>query len=563
MLTRREFITFVSGLLMVPGVSIIASETNSGEGELPVLTKEVIAQAEKIAGLELTDAERELMLEGLKDHVQKYDTLRGIPLPNSVTPALQFQSILPGRQTRKPLPTLREVEESSVERPDDLEEIAFWPVTHLAHLVRTRQVTSVELTQLYLERLKRYDPQLKCVITLTEELAWKQAHRADEEIAQGYYRGALHGIPWGAKDLLATKGIKTTWGATPYQDQVIDTNATVVERLEESGAVLIAKLTLGALAWGDVWFGGMTRNPWNPETGSSGSSAGSASATAAGLLGFAIGTETLGSIVSPCTHCGVTGLRPTFGRVSRYGAMALSWSMDKIGPICRSVDDCALVFDAIRGPDGKDATLVDVPFAWEPEIDVSQLRIGYLEQDISKERENTGWRQNDLASLEQLSELGFQLESVVLPDFPVESIGFVLAAEAAASFDELTRSNRDDEMVRQIRHAWPNVFRQARFIPAVEYIQANRARTLLMERMEEFFAEIDVLIAPSFEGSSLQATNLTGHPTVVVPNGFSEGMPTSICFISNIFDESRALAVAKAYQRATNFHLQRPPLSRG
>ncbi|RMI25838.1 MAG: amidase, partial [Calditrichaeota bacterium] len=381
--------------------------------------------------------------------------------------------------------------------------------------------------------------------------------RADAEIAAGKYRGPLHGIPYGAKDLLAVKGYPTTWGAAPYKDQFIDKNATVIKRLEEAGAVLVAKLTMGALAWGDVWFGGKTRNPWNLEQGSSGSSAGSASATAAGLVAFAIGTETWGSIVSPSTRCGTTGLRPTYGRVSRNGAMALSWSMDKIGPICRSVEDCALVFNAIYGPDEEDPTLYDLPFNYDASLDIRKLRIGYLKSEFEKDTLNKPF--ND-AALQQLQKMGVELIPIELPDYPVWDISFILDAEAAAAFDQLTRSNRDDLLVRQIKNAWPNVFRMSRFIPAVEYINANRIRTILINRMTEIFKKVDVYVTPSF-GTNLLLTNLTGHPCVVVPNGFKDdGTPVSISFIGNLFGEAETLIVAKRYQDATGFHLKHPEL---
>ncbi len=411
---------------------------------------------------------------------------------------------------------------------------------------------------MYLERLKEHGPTLQCVVTLTEELALKQAARADAEIAAGKYRGPLHGIPYGAKDLLAVKGYKTTWGAMPYKDQMIDENSTVVKKLEEAGAVLVAKLTLGALAWGDVWFGGKTKNPWNLEEGSSGSSAGSGSATAAGLVAFAIGTETWGSIVSPSTRCGVTGLRPTFGRVSRAGAMALSWSMDKIGPMCRTVEDCAIVFNAIYGPDGLDQSLIDLPFNYNADVDLTGLRIGYLKSAF--EGDYTG-KDNDEASLKVLRELGVDLIPFELPEFPVENISFILWAEAAAAFDELTRSGQDELMVRQIQRAWPNVFRASRFIPAVEYIQANRARHILIQKMAEQMKAVDLFVTPSFGGNNLLVTNLTGHPCVVVPNGFKEnGSPTSISFIGQLYDEGTILAVAKAYQDATDWHKQHPSM---
>jgi Asp-tRNA(Asn)/Glu-tRNA(Gln) amidotransferase A subunit family amidase len=445
-----------------------------------------------------------------------------------------------------------------IQVPENIDELAFYPVTSLAQLIRSQKITSVELTKMYLARLKKYGPRLECIITLTEKLAMKQAKMADEEIATGHYRGPLHGIPWGAKDLLATKGIRTTWGAMPYKDQIIDEDATVVERLKEAGAVLVAKLTMGALAMGDVWYGGKTKNPWNLEQGSSGSSAGSAAATSAGLVGFAIGTETLGSIVSPSTRCGVTGLRPSYGRVSRYGAMALSWSMDKIGPICRTVEDCALVFHAIQGPDGKDLTIVDVPFGWNPSSDLLDIRVGFLTAAFEQKSRT---KENDQAALEVLRSLGIELIPFELPEFPARAISHILSAEAAAAFDDLTRSGKDNLLVRQGRGAWPNSFRQARFIPAVEYIQANRLRTLLMQKMAERMGGIDVFITPTYGGNNLLITNLTGHPAVVVPSGFDDkGNPTSITFIGNLFEEGKALRVAKAYQDATGFHLKHPSL---
>jgi Asp-tRNA(Asn)/Glu-tRNA(Gln) amidotransferase A subunit family amidase len=443
-----------------------------------------------------------------------------------------------------------------VKLPGDINELAFYSIGELAELIRTKQITSTELTKFFLNRLAKYDPELHCVITLTEERALYQAKLMDEEIAQGKYRGMLHGIPFGAKDLLAAKNYKTTWGAKPYKDQIIDEDATVIKNLEKAGAVLCAKLTLGALAWGDVWFGGMTRNPWDTLKGSSGSSAGSASSVSAGLLPFAIGTETWGSIVSPSTVCGTTGLRPTYGRVSRTGAMALSWSMDKIGPICRSAEDLAIVFYAMYGPDGIDQTLYDVPFNYEPVIDFKKLKIGYLKSDFDKLYD---FHTRDSITLSKLKELGAELIPLELPSLPVNDLSIILSAEAGAAFDELTRSNRDDLLVRQIKDAWPNVFRSSRFIPAVEYINANRIRFLLIQQMQELMEEIDIYIAPSWEGENLLLTNLTGHPCVVLPNGFSEdGTPTSITFIGRLYDEGRLIAFAKKYQEATDFDKKHP-----
>ena len=523
-----------------------------------------VAAAEKLTGLEFSPAERDSMLDDLRENLESYQKIRRLTIANNIPPALLFNPIPVGFRLEQESRGFKMRPPKSLALPEDrtkienFEVLAFASVRDLAELIRTRQITSTELTRMYLHRLKKHAATLECAITFTEELAMRQAGRADREIAAGYYRGPLHGIPYGAKDLLAVRGYKTTWGAEPYKDQVIDETAVVIQKLEEAGAVLIAKLALGALAWGDVWYNGTTRNPWNIEQGSSGSSAGSASATAAGLVAFAIGTETWGSIVSPSTRCGTTGLRPTYGRVSRTGAMALSWSMDKIGPICRTVEDCALVFDAIRGPDGIDLTLVNAPFNYDPDIDLKTVRIGYLKDLFDKPY---GGHEADSISLETLRALGLELVPITLPDCPVEALSFILSAEAAAAFDELTRSGRDDLMVRQIKNAWPNVFRSSRFIPAVEYIQANRVRFTLIQEMQKIMTGIDVYVAPSFGGNNLLLTNLTGHPGVVLPNGFDEqGSPRSISFIGGLFKEATLLAVAGAYQEATEFHLKHPPL---
>ncbi len=527
------------------------------KGAKRITIKEIEA-AEKIIGLHFTQKERKMMLENLRRNLQSYTQMREVKLENHVPPAVLFYPLLPGMSVDKESFSVSFSKDTEIKIPEKHEDLAFYPVTALARLIESRQVTSVELTELYLKRLKKYGPLLECVITLTEDLALQQAKKADAEIEAGRYKGPLHGIPWGAKDLLATRGIKTTWGAMPYKDQVIDEDATVVKRLEDAGAVLVAKLTMGALAMGDVWYGGKTKNPWNLEQGSSGSSAGPASATSAGLVAFSIGTETMGSIVSPSHRCGVTGLRPTYGRVSRFGAMALSWTMDKIGPICRSAEDCALVFHAIYGPDGKDLTVLDLPFAWNPSQDLAEIRVGYLKKAFERDYKT---KDNDQAVLDILGQLGIELIPIELPELPARAISFILRAEAAAAFDELTRSGMDDLLVRQSQGAWPNIFRQSRFIPAVEYIQANRLRTLLMHQMAEKMKDIDVYIAPTYGSASLLITNLTGHPTVVVPNGFDEkGNPTSISFIGNLFEEAKTLRLAKAFQDATDFHLKHPGL---
>ncbi len=562
-LDRRRFLAYFStlglGSSLFPGVLWARLQ----EEEEPRITADLLDEAEQIAGLEFTEEERELMLRGLNSRLRAFEQLREVELPNSISPALYFDPVPPGHtaSANDGVSTRSSVTIDSF--PSNLEDVAFWPVTHLAKLIETRQITSVQLTEMYMDRLGRYGPKLECTINPTYELAMEQARRADEEIAAGHYRGPLHGIPWGAKDLLSVKGYPTTWGAMPFKDQMIEENATVVQRLEEAGAVLIAKLTLGALAMGDVWYGGKTRNPWDYEQGSSGSSAGSAAATAAGLIGFGIGTETLGSIVSPCTRCGTTGLRPTFGRVSRSGAMALSWSMDKIGPICRSVEDCALVFDAIYGPDGQDLSVVDQPFAWNADMDIHSLRIGYVVSAFEEEREREPeWQQFDLNSLHVMRALGVDLIPIELPEeLPIGAMRIILSAEAAAAFDDLTRNGRDDLLKRQDRGAWPNSFRTSRFIPAVEYIQANRVRTLALEKMAELMSDIDVYVVPSYGGNNLTLTNLTGHPCVVLPNGFREdGTPTSLSFMGRLYGEAETLAVARAYQEATHFYKRHPTL---
>ena len=571
---RRRFMFFFGGVGLagtaLPELLWAQVEEEGG------VSKGALRAAEELSGLQFTDPERELMLSGLTDLRADYERLREVSLDNSVPPALRFDPVLPGMEAST-RPRIRRASRPQLDGvPASGSELAFLPLTELGGLLRRREVSSEELTRLYLDRLRTYDPELHCVITLTEERALDQARRADRELAAGKWRGPLHGIPWGAKDLLAVRGYPTTWGAEPFKTQVLDEDATVVRRLDEAGAVLVAKLSLGALAWGDVWYGEKTRNPWNTEQGSSGSSAGPGSATAAGLVGFSVGSETWGSIVSPSTRCGVTGLRPTFGRVSRHGAMALSWSMDKLGPMCRGAEDCALVFEAIHGSDGLDPTVEDRPFVWDADLDVRSLRVGYLkalfegepeldedadEEDRAAARE---WRALDLEALEVLRSLGIELLPIELPDLPVSALSFILSAEAGAAFDDLTRSGRDDLLVRQIEDAWPNVFRQARTIPAVEYIQANRVRTLLMREMERLLEGIDLWVSPSFGGSNLLLTNLTGHPAVVLPNGFrGNGTPTSITFNGRLFGEAEILAVARAYQEATGFHLRHPERFKG
>ncbi|MCB0585069.1 MAG: amidase [Phaeodactylibacter sp.] len=517
------------------------------------IDRAMVHQAAELIGLEMTETEIDSMLPGLEELRGSYASIREKDIPNELAPSLLFNPLPAGFTPETAQEPVNFDIPAKVALPENREELAFYSVAQLSALIKGRQISSVELTKFFLERLRKYDPTLHCVITLTEERALARARQMDAELAHGEYRGPLHGIPFGAKDLLATRDYKTTWGAMPYKDQMLDHDAAVIEKLEAAGAVLTAKLTLGALAWGDVWFGGKTRNPWNPEQGSSGSSAGSASSVSAGLLPFAIGTETWGSIVSPSTVCGTTGLRPTFGRVSRYGAMALSWSMDKIGPICRTAQDCAIVFDAIRGKDERDPTTLPAAFNYNRQLEAGKLKIGYLKSDFESDYR---FRERDSLVIAKLRELGFEPVAIELPEVP--DIGFVLSAEAAAAFDELTRSGRDSLLVRQLRNAWPNVFRQSRFIPAVEYLQANRLRSRLIEETHKALREVDVFLAPSWAGGNLLRTNLTGHPCVVLPTGFIDGLPTSITFCGRLFGEAEILKLAALYQANTDFHLQHP-----
>lgn len=522
------------------------------------ITAEEIQHASKIIGLEFTSAERDSMINQLENNRESFRAIRDLKLDNSVPLPLEFNPIPPGKTfNHEQLPIEWHIP-AEVSLPDNRSDLAFYTVTELASLVKQQKITSVELTRFFLDRIKKYGDTLEAIITVTEDLALEQAKERDRELKEGIYRGPLHGIPYGLKDLFAVEGYNTTWGAMPYKDQMRNESSTVYEKLKEAGAVLVAKTTLGALAYGDVWFGGKTRNPWNLNQGSSGSSAGSASGTAAGIFPFSIGTETWGSIVSPSTRNGATGLRPTFGRVSRYGAMALSWSMDKVGPITRSVEDAAIVFDAIYGPDGRDQSVVDLPFNYNQNIDLTNLKVGYVESAFNEEYNNSA---HDSLTLETLKELGAELVPIELPDYPISELSFLLTTEGAAAFNELTLSNRDDEMVRQGNNAWPNLFRAHRLVPAVEYIQANRARSVLIQKMDSLMQHIDVYISPSFGGSNLLLTNLTGHPSVVLPNGFSdEDQPTSITFMGDIFDEATLLGVAKKYQEATDYHQKHPEM---
>ncbi|MGY3089430.1 Asp-tRNA(Asn)/Glu-tRNA(Gln) amidotransferase A subunit family amidase [Hymenobacter sp. UYAg731] len=549
----------LGGACFVAG-AFVARPTAPNEITVPILRA-----AQQVFGLNFNDAQLDSTRRNLNGYRDSYEALRKIPLPNSVAPSVVFDP-RPLRMRQAQLSATNSnagklPETAKVKLPANRDDLAFYTVRQLGELLRTRQVTSEELTTFFLARLKKYDPRLHCVITLTEDLALQQARQADQEIKAGKYRGPLHGIPYGAKDLFSAKGYKTTWGSVPYKDQTLDEDAAVVERLRAAGAVLCAKLTLGELAQGDVWFGEKTRTPWDVTKGSSGSSAGSASAVAAGLLPFAMGTETLGSIISPSTACGVTGLRPTYGRVSRAGAMALSWTMDKAGPLTRSAEDCAIVLAALcaAGPDARDPATLLAPnrFQYAFGTNIKKLRVGYLKAAFDQ---NYPTKANDQATLDVLRKLGVELVPLELPAISPGALRFVLTAEGAAAFDDLTRSGRDGQMVLQNRSAWPNSFRSARFIPAVEYLQAQRVRSLLIEQMDAQLKGFDCYIAPSFS-ANLVLTNLTGQPAVAVPNGFTAaGLPTTITFMGQLYEEGTLLALAKAYQDATDFDEKHPPM---
>jgi Asp-tRNA(Asn)/Glu-tRNA(Gln) amidotransferase A subunit family amidase len=615
MLDRRRFLAAFSGMglssTLLPGVLWALAD---GKTEI---TEAMIEQAAAIADVPIPAEYHKTMLESLNDHAKNFEEIYKLHIPNSVAPALLFDPVLPSAkfETQK-RPIKISVAPSIAARgvPKNLDDVCFASARELAELVRTKKVSSVALTQMYLERLKRYDPQLHFVVTLTEERALSKAKEADRDLMAGKYRGSLHGLPWGAKDLLAVAGYRTTWGAGGFEEQKFDEDATVVKRLDAAGAVLVAKLSLGALAMDDRWFGGKTRNPWNPTQGSSGSSAGSAAAVAAGCVAFAIGSETLGSISSPSTRCGCTGLRPTFGLVPRTGAMALSWSMDKLGPICRSVEDTALVLDAIYGPDEQDRAVKPAAFNWNAELDWKKLRVGFLKEDFEKafdqeeppskpeaelspeerkKRDEQRARRDERraqveydrkfqrAAIAKLQAMGVKLEPVALPKFPYDAMVPLLDAEAAAAFDELTRTGRDRLLTEQGPDDWPTTFRAARFIPAVEYIQANRARTLAMEAVSKAFENFDVIVAPT-NSQQLVVTNLTGQPALILPNGFrgedappakknekgeiegnygGPGTAVSLTFLAPLYREAELLAFARAYQDATDFHTKHPKLS--
>jgi Asp-tRNA(Asn)/Glu-tRNA(Gln) amidotransferase A subunit family amidase len=521
------------------------------------VTLEQEIATEKMYGLQFTEAKRDSMLGGLGNNLKTYQYIRDQNLPNQEVMPLWFDPVLPGMKFNTQQEPVQWNIPGDVLIPKNMDDLAFYSIPQLASLIKNKKITSVQLTQFFIDRLKKYSSTLHCVIEITDTIAMREAKQADADLAKGIYKTPLQGIPYGIKDLFAVKGTHTTWGTPPYKEQVIDQTAFVAQQLEKAGAVLIAKLSLGELAMDDVWFGGLTRNPWNLNKGSGGSSAGSASATVAGLVPFAIGTETYGSIVDPSMRCGATGLRPTYGSISRSGAMALAFSSDKIGPICRSAEDAAIVFNYVHGTDGKDASARLMPFNYTGRIDISKLKIAYAKNYIDTLPEN-GPEKN---TLEVLKKMGAKIIPVDFPDTlrgdPILSL--IIGAESAAAFDELTRTNRDDEMVQQNKDRWPNTFRTARFIPAVEYINACRMRYAIMQKVDPFIQQFDIIIVPPETGDQLAITNLTGHPSVTLPDGFNaDGTPTSITFIGKLFDEANLLAFAKAYQDATKFHLQHP-----
>ena len=516
-----------------------------------------LISAEKLFDLRFTDVKRDSILGGLSDNHKFYRYLHDHDLSNDVPLSLAFSPLLPGTHYDTRQKPIQWTIPAEVALPANRDDLAYYSLYELASLIKRKRISSVELTKFFLERLKKYGPILHCVIELTEDSALAQARRADADLARGVYRSPLQGIPYGIKDLFAVRGTHTTWGTPPYKDQMINQNAYVADQLEEAGAVLVAKLSLGELAEDDVWFGGLTRNPWNPSTGSGGSSAGSASATAAGLVPFAIGTETYGSIVDPSMRCGVTGLRPTFGSIARTGCMALCWSSDKVGIIARSAEDDAMVFTYLHGGDSTDASSRTMPFNYTGKINLSRMKIAYARNYIDTLNENSPEKQTLLI----LKKMGARLTPVDFPDdlHGNDILSLIIGVESAAAFDKLTRSNRDDEMVQQNKDRWPNTFRTARFVPAVEYVNACRMRTVIMQKVDPFIAQYDIIIAPPETGDQLAITNLTGHPSVTLPVGYHpDGTPGSISFIGQLYGEAELLAFAKAFQEATPYNKEHP-----
>ncbi len=541
-------------------IAILFATITASKAQTKSDSIQLIRNTVKMYDLDFTDAEADSMLGNVSGFYQLYKGMHKTLPENNIPFPFAFNPLPLGMKVPDKIEKISWNIPAGVLLPANKNELAFYSIPQLASLIRNKKISSVDLTKFFIERLKKWGDTLECVITLTEDLALQQAKQADDELKKGIYHGPLHGIPYGLKDLFAVKGFKTTWGSTPYKDQVLDVDSYVYQQLKKAGAVLCAKLSMGALAQNNKWFGGETKNPWNLKEGSSGSSAGSAAATAAGLLPFAIGTETLGSIVSPSTRCGVTGLRPTFGTISRYGAMVLSWSLDKAGPICRSAEDAAIVYAFIHGTDGNDPSAIRHTFNYTGKTDFTKLRIAYAENYFNRLDSNAAERK----VLDVYRSLGADVKAIDFPDssmYPVNFIRIILSSESAAAFDELTRTNRDDLIERQDKGFWPNSFRAARTIPAVEYINANRYRYNLCKAMNDFMKNYDVLIVPTFSGRQLSITNLTGHPVVVMPIGFnSTWSPLSITLIGNLYDEATILAAAKAFQDKTDFNKMHPAL---
>ena len=547
-------ILFTSFLLSI-GLFVSAQDST--------IQKTDLISSAKLYDISFTTKEIDTLYSDVIDNLANYKAMHRLPLANSVPLSMWQTPVVPGMHFNTVQKTIAWKLDNTVQLPTNKNDLAFYTLEQLASLIKYKKISSLALTQFFIDRIKKWGDTLQCVISIQEDIAYAEAKKADAELAQGKYRGLLHGIPYGLKDLFAVKGTKTTWGAAPYQNQTIDEDAFVYIKLKEAGAVLVAKFTLGALAMGDYWFGGRTKNPWNLNYGSSGSSAGSTSATVAGLVPFAIGTETWGSIVSPSTTCGATGLRPTFGSVSRTGAMALSYSLDKVGPICRSAADAAIVFNYIHGTDGKDGSAVNMPFNYTPNKDIKKLKIAYAKNYFDKIKDTS---RNEFKVLEEFKKLGVQLIPVNFPDSGVYNFNImdvVIGVECAAQFDEMTRMNIDDILTRQTKNDWPNSFRTARFVPAVEYINAQRHRYTLMQKVNEVMQQYDVIICPSRgDGNQSAITNLTGNPVVCVPTGFDKrlNLPTGISFVGNLYDEATILSIAQAYQKATNWDETHPTL---
>jgi Asp-tRNA(Asn)/Glu-tRNA(Gln) amidotransferase A subunit family amidase len=586
--TRRRFLAHFSGIglgsTLAPGVLWGEMQAKGVED----VTPEMVHNALALSGIEFSAEDEKAIAEGLNNTLNNYVELRKIQIPNDVSPPFHFSAVVPGVKLNK-TPAPFRMSTPNVRRPSRVEDLAFASVTELSTLLRTRQVRSVELTEMYLDRLHRHNGKLNCVVTFLDDRALEQARRADAEIAAGQYRGPLHGVPWGAKDIISVKGYKTTWGSGAYTDQMFDYDASVVEMLDAAGAVLVAKLTTGELAAGDRWFGGQTKNPWNLEQGSSGSSAGPGSATAAGCVAFSIGTETSGSILGPSARCGVTGLRPTLGRISRAGVMALSWTQDRLGPMCRSVEDCAVVMSVISKQDDKDMSVVDLPFNWDAQMDIRGLRVGYI-ADAFAEVENAAVRRANDAVLDQVRALGFTLVDVKVPEFAPNVSG--LGVESSAFHYNLVQTGRDKQLTNPMRGTG---MKRARLVPAVEYLQHQRLRMMMMMELAKATEHVDVYLVPRNSGGGAPATppaeaapgaapanpapapanddpptatqrhstmaNLATYPAISMPHGFNpDGSPMAINFYGRPFGETEVLAVAKAWQDRTDHHRKHPRL---